>query len=85
MRNPTQAFGPYESDDQAFRDTVEVYAGASPAQMTERNQARLLAVCAAAGVVLGDFDRHIVEWFAQFEPATVQVFVGVISRAGGTR
>jgi hypothetical protein len=78
--------GPYESDEDAFGDCADLYRG-SAGEMVRGNEERLLAACAAAGVVLGDFDRHVLGWLAGFEPTTVQVLVGLIGRAaqGGQR
>ena len=41
----------------------------------------LLSACAAAGVELGAYDRHILAWLAGWEPQTVAVIAGLISRA----
>lgn len=42
----------------------------------------LLVACTAAGVALGDYDRHVLRWLAdRGEPDVAQVFVGLLHRA----
>jgi hypothetical protein len=39
------------------------------------------AACDEAGLVLGRFDRQVLSWLANWEPAKVQVLIGLIRRA----
>jgi hypothetical protein len=41
--------------------------------------------CAGAEVALGAHDHAIILWLAAWEPSTVAVIAGLISRAGVTR
>jgi hypothetical protein len=41
----------------------------------------LLAVCADAGVTLGEYDSRILAWLTHWEDATVAVIAGLITRA----
>lgn len=50
----------------------------TPAQIRSRY---LKEACVAAGVELGAFDQRIVDWLAGWEDPTVQVVIGLISRA----
>lgn len=76
---PAAPSGPYETEEQVF----EVTRGAHgvPGGSTEYNHGRLLDTCKAAGVYLGAFDHLIVRWLAGWEPQTVAVVVGLITRA----
>ena len=79
--------GPFETEQQARQlpAVQAVYAAfrADPGvgKMTPQTHEMLLSACAAAGVELGAYDRHILAWLAGWEPQTVAVIAGLISRA----
>lgn len=82
--NPLSAHaGPYETSGAATAASSDVYAaaGIGPGALEETNHSRLLDTCKAAGVYLGAYDHRIVRWLAGFEPETVVVIVGLITRA----
>jgi hypothetical protein len=66
--------GPYETETEAH-----VAAQNGPADL----YAALFTACGSAGVELGAFDLRILAWLARWEPAAVQVVVGLIARAYG--
>lgn len=84
--------GPYEDETdtyaeplpreiRAMRDAGRIRSG-DPDRLVSGTQLRHLEeACAAAGVELGVFDRRILAWLAGWEPSTVQVVIGLISRA----
>ncbi len=47
------------------------------------NYRLLLDTCGAARVLVGAYDVRIIEWLANYEPATCAVIAGLISRANG--
>jgi hypothetical protein len=47
--------------------------------MRAMNLAALAAEC--SGIRLGAYDKRIIEWLANYEPFTVAVICGLISRA----
>jgi hypothetical protein len=49
--------------------------------MDPHNARMLEDACTAAGVELGAYDRRIIAWLAGWEPQTVAVICGLISRA----
>jgi hypothetical protein len=70
--------GPYETERQAA--AVSLYEQQGRKQdMRAMNLADLAAEC--SGIALGAYDRRIIEWLANYEPATVAVICGLISRA----
>jgi len=86
--------GPYETRAQARADAAELIAAECAADpghgpMTDavraaRRQVRvdyLVAALTAAGVELGEFDRRIAAWLADWETETLQVLVGWITRS----
>lgn len=80
--------GPYDTEGQAAAEPMptavaELHAtGRATTHTTYMAKLEALhAACTAAGVQLGAYDHHILEWLAGWEPTTVQVFVGIISRA----
>lgn len=86
--------GPYETEGEAASDPEVrvVYAAfdADPGagKMAPHSLAMLTRALDAAGVELGAYDRRIAEWLAGWEPATVAVICGWVSRAraqGGAR
>lgn len=78
-----QVFGPYQSEREAMEDSRDV-TSLPPAtgQWDQAIVAKVHAVCAAAGVELGDYDERVISWLGRWEPQSVQVIVGLISRAG---
>jgi hypothetical protein len=50
--------------------------------LAEGNHRLLCEALSAAGVELGQFDHAIALWLANYEPATVAVIAGWVSRAG---
>lgn len=86
-------YGPYDLEEQtyvepmptavtALHDSGRVRSG-DPDRLVRDTQARaLLAAVLDAGVEIGEFDRRILVWLAGWEPSTVQVLIGIISRAG---
>jgi hypothetical protein len=71
--------GPFETEADAR--TAAVAAAEPGAQITDANRAMLLGAIDGAKVAMGRFDRDIVEWLARWEPATVAVIAGLITRA----
>jgi hypothetical protein len=81
--DPAGIWGPYETSMRVYQDACGVFAvtlGRRDATAAE-NEQRLTAVLAAAGVRLGARDHEIVRWLAGWEPDTVQVVLGWLSRA----
>ena len=84
---PAASLGPFATE-QAARETPAVQAvyaafDADPGagKMHPHNLAMLTAALDNAGVTLGEFDRRIVSWLAVWEPTTVVVLAGLITRA----
>lgn len=50
-------------------------------RITAANLDMLTDAVNAAGVQLGDYDRRILDWLANYEPATCAVIAGLITRA----
>ena len=87
--------GPYETEAEALAEPLyaEVHALHEPGRLdsaevglavTSATLAHLEAACADAGVELGAHDRRILAWLAGYEASTVQVIIGLISRANRT-
>jgi hypothetical protein len=77
QNTPARVFGPYETE----RDTHGEPLVRRVTQSETTNMQHLLEACAAADVDLGAFDISIIMWLSRWEPATVQVVIGLISRA----
>lgn len=86
------AFGPYETeqdtddtalchDSRHLHDTGRVKTGDLDHLHRDMVLRHLIGECDAAGIKLGAYDRRILTWLANFEPATVQVVMGLIGRA----
>lgn len=77
--------GPYETERQARADVGWIYAESQhsyrPGALGEVNLAFLREACELAGVNLGTYDSRILAWFANWEPQTCAVLVGLITRA----
>ena len=72
--------GPYESWRDADRSSLHAGDGrTSGMTISSANLAQLTA--AVSGIELGAYDRRIIDWLADYEPATVAVICGLISRA----
>jgi hypothetical protein len=78
---------PYETERPARELPAEraVYAAfdADPGagKMAPHNARMLAEACVAAGVELGAYDRRTLAWLSQWEPTTVAVIAGVMTRA----
>ena len=70
--------GPYETEREAAAASLWELQG-RPRDQRTMNLADLGAEC--SGIQLGAYDRRIIEWLAGWEPATVAVICGLISRA----
>lgn len=96
MSEQPRPHGPYDSSAQAFADAAPlntaihaVDPGFGP--MTDKIRAARLKVrvdyltraLADAGVELGDYDRRIAAWLADWETETLVVVLGWIERAAG--
>lgn len=94
MSEQRKPHGPYESSAQAFTDATllntaihAVDPGYGP--MTDKIRAARLKVrvdyltraLTDAGVELGEYDRRIAAWLAEWETETLQVVVGWLTRA----
>jgi hypothetical protein len=77
--HPAAVAGPFATERQAWH-AADVAAPGSP-MGPEANRALLLDALNAAGVQLGAYDRRIVDWLANYEPATCAVIAGLITRA----
>ena len=79
--------GPFETEAEALQLPAvrEVYrqfdAGPGPGRMAPHTMRMLLGALAAAGVYVGRYDLRIAEWLSQWEPATVAVVAGWVTRA----
>ena len=74
--------GPFGTEAEAreavrYIYNIEPVAGA----WLEPSLALLLDTCADAGVAVGEYDSRILHWLASWEPSTVAVIAGLISRA----
>jgi hypothetical protein len=90
-------FGPYETWDEAaasplakevnaMRDVTRSPMPDGGVDLPSGDQIRyrhLEQACKVAGVELGAFDERILRWLAGWENETVQVIIGLISRANG--
>jgi hypothetical protein len=70
--------GPYETERQAMAASLWERSGRE-GDMDVANLTHLRA--ALAGIGLGAYDRRIIGWLANYEPSTVAVICGLISRA----
>lgn len=90
MPNPP-TFGPYQTERDTYDSplhrawmTQPVDPGDVAAQRARSHALmlrHLLETCKAAGVELGAYDERILTWLAGYEASTMQVFIGLISRA----
>jgi hypothetical protein len=73
--------GPFDAEAQARAAAVAVAEPGSSPVKPAKNRRLLGRVCQAAGVAMGRYDDRIVEWLSVWEPSTVAVVAGWISRA----
>ncbi len=79
--------GPFENEREvlrlpAVRAVYEAFdADPGPGKMAPHNYRMLCEALDAAGVEVGAFDVRIVGWLAGWEPSTVAVVCGLITRA----
>jgi hypothetical protein len=76
---PAPHSGPYETGIEATRATFGAFD--VPGGFVEYNHGALLDACKAAGIHVGAYDHKILRWLSGWEPETVAVFVGLITRA----
>lgn len=87
--------GPYESetdtyDEPLYREIRAIHGSGrvrpgDPDRLVSGAQLRHLeAACEAAGVELGTYDRNVLAWLANWPEPTVQVVIGLITRANRT-
>jgi hypothetical protein len=78
--HPPAHSGPFGTEREAAAAVRHVTA--SPAEAWGPGLHKLLEdACTAAGVTLGSHDHAILLWLAGWEPSTVAVVAGLISRA----
>ncbi|QXJ25431.1 hypothetical protein AGRA3207_006922 [Actinomadura graeca] len=78
--------GPYETEDDAFTEVRDIYAGfGKRGVMQARTLDLLLRVCAEHGIELGDYDRRVLRWLSAQPPETAQVIAALIARAAPSR
>jgi hypothetical protein len=73
--------GPFETERQAAAMSLWETHGRQAGQRHAANVADLAAEIGAARITLGAYDRRVVEWLAGWDPSTVAVVCGLISRA----
>ena len=73
--------GPFSTWHDAYEACRDITGTPGTGYLTEGNRARLLTACEAAGVELGAYDRRILDWLSRWEPETVAVISGIITRA----
>jgi hypothetical protein len=76
--------GPYDTAESTYAAPLMVetfLAIPGGGVFTRINREHLTAACQDVGVELGAFDVRILHWLAGYEAATVQVVIGLISRA----
>ena len=84
---PPNPPGPFETEREArelpaVRAVYEAFrADPGLGKMTPHIHRMLLDALAAAGVDLGAYDHQIAEWLANWEPQTVAVIAGWVTRA----
>jgi hypothetical protein len=76
--------GPYETEAAARADVRHITSQPPVAGAWQAGSHRLLCeALEAAGVGLGAHDHRIAGWLAGFEPSTVAVIAGWVTRASG--
>lgn len=80
MSGHTVKHGPYLTEQQASNE-VDWETAALYADRSKFNWDRLTFACAMSRISLGDYDKSMLSWLANWEPQLVQVFVDLIERA----
>jgi hypothetical protein len=76
-----EPLGPFDTEAEA---RAAAQAAADPGLLPikpPQNRSLLGRVCEASGVAMGRYDGRIVEWLSIWEPSTVVVVAGWITRA----
>lgn len=86
--------GPYETEQDTYQEPMparvrEIQQRNFRSDLVETSQresrqakfAGLIEACRDAGVEIGAYDRRFLGWLAGYEPSTVQVVIGLITRA----
>jgi len=81
QRPPHHSSGPFESRREAA-DAAAHITDSPPGAWADGNLRLLEGACRAAGVDVGALDYQILVWLAGWEPSTVTVIAGLITRAG---
>lgn len=80
---PKRVTGPYDTRRQAADSVRHIYnLPPGTGAWAEASHRLLCEALGNAGVQLGAYDHTIVQWICGFEPETVAVIAGLISRAG---
>ena len=74
--------GPYDTEREAAA-AVRHITGRPAEAWGPGLHKELEDACTAAGVTLGSYDQAILLWLAGWEPSTVAVIAGIITRAHG--
>jgi hypothetical protein len=77
--------GPFETEAQAHEYARSVVGLLAHTPIVSANRHVLMTTIEAAGITLGAYDRRIVDWLADWEPATCTVIAGLITRAHAGR
>jgi hypothetical protein len=77
--------GPLAREIRALHASGRVRSGDPDHLVSGTQYDYLMAACAAAGVELGAWDRRVLAWLANWEPAMVQVLCGLITRAADSQ
>jgi hypothetical protein len=85
-------FGPYDTEAQASAEPLPTAVRALPidtgqlnAAMRDLQLSHLREACIDAGIEMGRHDARILAWLATYEATTVQVVIGLISRAAAAK
>jgi hypothetical protein len=73
--------GPYQTERQAAAASSWARDGRPSGEMSGHNLRDLLDACTEARVMVGKHDVTVLEWLAGYEPSTVAVITGLITRA----
>lgn len=85
IRQQLTDLGPFGTARDAAAASTWARSHRPAGAMTRMNLEDLEAACAAAGLELTSFERHMLEWFASFEPASTMVLASLITRAAGSQ
>ena len=70
--------GPFDTPGAAYLAAGEL---PDPPHYPGHNKRLIMAACADAGLMLGVYDHHVIEWLSNGEPSMCAVVAGLISRA----